>query len=66
MDWLWTDALAALLVEYDRVAPTRVAEWLERPVAYRLAEDGQPLELARTLLERPPDALPGAGEFFST
>jgi len=50
--WLWTDFLAALLVEHDRVAPARLADWVDRPVAYRLADDGQPLELARDLLER--------------
>lgn len=50
MAWCWTDTLAVLLVEHDRVAPTRVADWVERPVAYRLAEDAQPLELARRLL----------------
>lgn len=50
MAWCWTDALALLLVEHDRVAPTRVADWVERPVAYRLADDAQPLELARRLL----------------
>lgn len=60
MAWLWTDALAALLVEHDRVAATRVADWVERPVAYRLAEDAEPLDLARSLLGRETTAPAGA------
>lgn len=52
MTWLWTDTLAALLVDTDRVAPARVAAWVERPVAYRAAEKEEPLELARGLLGR--------------
>jgi hypothetical protein len=54
--WLWTDTLAALLVEHDRVAASRVANWVDRPMAYRLAEDGEPLVLARSLLEHEPSA----------
>ncbi|MBN2114760.1 MAG: hypothetical protein JW785_11620 [Acidimicrobiia bacterium] len=50
MDWLWTDALAALLVEHDRVEGARVAGWVERPEAYRLPEGAEPIELARELL----------------
>ena len=50
MAWLWTDALAALLVEHDRVARARLAGWVERPVAYRLAEGEEALHLARLLL----------------
>jgi hypothetical protein len=57
--WLWTDILAALLVEHDRVAPARLADWVDRPVAYRLADDGQPLDLARALLERQGAGSPG-------
>ncbi len=60
MAWCWTDALAALLVEHDRVAPTRVADWVERPVAYRLADDAQALELARGLLRPEGAASPAA------
>ena len=59
MAWLWTDTLAALLVEHDRVAPTRVADWVERPVASRLPEDGEPLALARRLLAPEPAAATG-------
>lgn len=63
MAWLWTDTLAALLVEQDRVPPARVAEWVDRPVAYRLAEEAEALELARDLLEGRPEAGPGVGCF---
>lgn len=52
MTWLWTDTLAALLVDTDRVAPARVAAWVERPMAYRATEKEEPLELARGLLGR--------------
>jgi hypothetical protein len=48
--WLWTDALAALLVEHDRVAAARVTAWVERPVAYRLGEGEEAIGLARLLL----------------
>jgi hypothetical protein len=48
--WLWTDALAALLVEHDRVAPARVVGWVERPVAYRAGDAEGALDLARGLL----------------
>jgi hypothetical protein len=48
--WLWSDALAALLVEYDQVAAARLLPWVERPVAYRLTEGADPVELARRLL----------------
>lgn len=50
MAWLWTDTLAALLVEHDRVAPESVAAWVQRPSAYRLPEGRDPLDLARALL----------------
>jgi len=63
MPWLWTDALAALLVEHDRVAATRVVDWVERPVAYRLAEGCEPLDLARSLLGREAAAPGGAWPF---
>ncbi|HUU60927.1 MAG TPA: hypothetical protein VMX37_00845 [Acidimicrobiia bacterium] len=65
MAWFWTDALAELLVEHDLVPPTRVADWLERPVAYRLAEDGEPLELARRLLTPEPAPGQAAGPFLA-
>lgn len=48
--WLWTDVLAALLVEQDRVAPARVAGWVERPIAYRAGESEEAVEVARRLL----------------
>jgi len=50
--WLWTDALAALLVEFDRVEGTRLAAWVERPEAHRLPDGRQPLDLARDLLRQ--------------
>lgn len=50
MQLLWTDTLAALLVEVDRVPPEHVEAWVRRPSAYRLEDDGDPLELARRLL----------------
>lgn len=49
MAWLWTDALAALLVEHDRVEGARLAAWVERPEAYRLPEGREPIDLARDL-----------------
>ena len=50
MTWLWTDTLAALLLEHDGVEAELVSAWVERPIGYRL-EDGQdPLGLARRLL----------------
>ena len=52
MAWLWTDALATLLVEHDQVDGARVAAWVERPEAYRLPDGAEPIELARELLER--------------
>jgi len=61
--WFWTDALAVLLVEHDRVAPTRIADWVERPVAYRLPEDGEPLALARRLLAPEPAGTTAARPF---
>jgi hypothetical protein len=49
MAWLWTDTLAALLLEHDRVPPESVAAWLCRPSAYRLPDGTDPLSLARQL-----------------
>jgi len=57
--WLWTDALAALLVEHDRVEGARLAAWVERPEAYRLPEGRDPLDLARDLLQREMAVPPG-------
>jgi hypothetical protein len=60
--WLWSDALAVLLVEHDRVDQARVAAWVERPQAYRLPEGAEALELARDLLRResaPATSAPG-------
>jgi hypothetical protein len=48
--WLWSDTLAALLVDRDQVAAASLHSWVERPVAYRLAEGADPVELARRLL----------------
>jgi hypothetical protein len=50
MAWLWTDTLAALLVEADGVAPETVAAWVERPVGYRIDDGGDPLVFARRVL----------------
>lgn len=50
MAWLWTDTLAALLMEHDRVRPDQVEMMNVRPVAYRLSEGQDPLDLARNLL----------------
>lgn len=63
MAWLWTDALAALLVEHDRVTPTRLAGWAECPVAYRLGEGEEAIDLARGLLERERLGRPGEAPF---
>lgn len=64
MTWLWTDTLAALLVEHDRVAPERLSGWVNRPIGLRLPEGVRPLDLARAVLlddspASPPPA-PGA------
>lgn len=61
MAWLWTDALAALLVEHDRVEGARLAAWVERPEAYALPEGREALDVARDLLHRQADAGPPAG-----
>jgi hypothetical protein len=61
--WLWTDTLAALLVEHDRVEAARVAAWVERPEAFRLPEGGEPIDLARDLLLRQTAAAPGPAGF---
>lgn len=58
--WLWTDALADLLVERDRVVAARLSGWVERPTAYRLGEGQEPIDLARGLLEREADSGEGA------
>ncbi len=57
MAWLWTDTLAALLVEHDQVPAEQLAAWVERPIGYRLDEGQDPLGLARRILmERGDDA----------
>ena len=61
MAWLWTDALAALLVEHDRVEGARLAAWVERPEAYRLQDGQEPLEVARALLRRREEAAAAPG-----
>ncbi len=50
MAWLWTDTLAALLVEHDRVPAERLATWVDRPIGYRIEEGQDPLTLARRIL----------------
>ncbi|MFH1329833.1 MAG: hypothetical protein ABIJ48_04160 [Actinomycetota bacterium] len=60
MAWLWTDTLAALLVEHDRVEGLRLAAWVERPEAYRLPEGREPIDLARDLLRGEPGSALGA------
>jgi hypothetical protein len=55
--WLWTDTLAALLMEVDRLDPSEVAGLVRRPVAHRLPDDGNPLLLARRILH---EAVPGS------
>jgi hypothetical protein len=52
MAWLWTDTLAALLMEHDRVRPDQVEVMSARPVGYRLCEDQDPLDLAREVLRK--------------
>jgi len=59
MAFLWTDTLAALLMEHDGIAPEQVEAWRARPVAHRIGEGMDPLTLARGLLgaadaEEPP------------
>ena len=61
MAWLWTDALAALLVEQDRVEGARLAAWVERPEAYRLPEGREPIDLARDLLRGEAERFLGPG-----
>lgn len=47
--WLWTDTLADLLETIDRVEPEALSTLRTRPIAYRLADDGDPVGLARTV-----------------
>jgi hypothetical protein len=60
MVFLWSDTLAALLIEHDRVAQDAVADWMARPVAHRLGEGQDPLALARGLLSKAPEEPPTA------
>lgn len=50
MAWLWTDTLAALLLEHDRVPEEWVAPWVRHPTAHRIEDGDDPLALARRLL----------------
>ncbi len=52
MTWLWSDTLAALLIEHDRVRVDRVLVMKKQPIGYRIETDQDPLELARTVLAR--------------
>jgi hypothetical protein len=47
--WLWTDNLAALLVEQDGVVPGDLLDWLSHPMAYRVSDGRDPLAAAREL-----------------
>ena len=47
MAWLWTDTLADLLETIDQVEPESLRDLRERPIAYRLGDDGDPVSLAR-------------------
>lgn len=49
MAWVWTDTLAELLMECDRVDPAVVERWKSRPHALRLEPADDPLALARRL-----------------
>ena len=51
MAWLWTDTLADLLETIDRVEPDALRRLRLRPVAYRLGDDGDPVALARAVLD---------------
>ena len=66
--WLWTDTLADLLETIDRVEPEALRVLRNTRVAYRLSEDGDPVQLARSVLDdlsgpattRPGNPQPGA------
>ena len=51
MEFVWSDELAALLIEEDAMDPSQFRSWLSRPIAYRLPEDASPLVFGRRLLE---------------
>ena len=57
MPWLWTDDLAALLIEQDGVGSSTVVDWTQRPVALAVAESVEPLDFARTLLDAESEAV---------
>ena len=64
MTWLWTDTLADLLETIDRVEPDALRRMRSRPVAYRLDDERQAVQLAREVLDevcgRPASGLPAA------
>jgi hypothetical protein len=62
MPWLWTDTLAALLIEHDGIAPAALDGWRRNPVGHRLGDGQDPLALARALLAREPPQPPDATE----
>ena len=51
MAWLWTDTLADLLETIDRVEPEALSVLRSTHVAYRLTDDGDPVQLARSVFE---------------
>ncbi len=70
MPWLWTDTLADLLETIDRVEPESLRDLRDRPVAYRLGDDGDPVRLARLVFDElggalsPPPVAPAAPGHF--
>lgn len=48
--WMWTDDLAALLVERELADPADVAVWRARPYAVSVEPDADPLDVAGRLL----------------
>lgn len=51
MAWLWNDTLADLLETIDRVEPEALSVLRSTTMAYRLADDGNPITLARSVFE---------------
>jgi hypothetical protein len=50
MAWVWSDELAAVLIEHDGVASGMLADWIHRPRGHALPAGVAPLEFARLLL----------------
>ena len=50
MPWFWTDDLADLLIEHEGVRPESLTEWKLRPVAIAVADNTDPVDVARALL----------------